>query len=228
MPEPSQAEVVLDRLLPPPRSPHRPSHQQIRPAGNTHVNRPAPLPDADPARRSTGRPPATPDNARDPAAGLKAGGVRARVRAAVSAYAYGETLPPTRELARELGAPYEHVRAALGALEAAGEVAIRGRVHRYRLSPQQLHPQDTGFDHAVRRAIASRQYAPGTALPVGLLSRRHGVPPLRIARACRLLIADRLVTRRTGHAGPGYYVTNSLSIAAQAAATRKEESKNRA
>ncbi|WTK42396.1 GntR family transcriptional regulator (plasmid) [Streptomyces anulatus] len=191
------------------------------------MNQSAPHPDADPARRSTGRPPATPDDAPKPVAGLKAGGLQARVRAAVSKYAYGETLPPTRELARELGAPCEHVRAALGALEEAGEVALRGRVHRYRLSPGELHPEDIGFDRAVRKAIASRQYAPGTALPVGLLSRRHGVPPLRIARACRRLIADRLVTRRTGHAGPGYYVTDSLSIAAQAAATRKEEGKNR-
>lgn len=151
----------------------------------------------------------------------------ARVRAAVSAYAYGETLPPTRKLAREVGAPYEHVRAALDALEAAGEVAVRQRVYRYRLDPGQLHPQDTEFDRAVRKALASRQYTPGTALPVGLLSRRHDVPPLRIARACRHLIADGLVAHRDGPAGPGYYVTTSPSPAAQAAAAPKEEGNNR-
>ncbi|WP_217231262.1 hypothetical protein [Streptomyces anulatus] len=153
--------------------------------------------------------------------------LQSRLRATISSYPYGAALPATPDLAEQLGAPPEHVRVALMALESAGEIAQCGRAYRYRLRPEETHPQDTAFDRAVRAGIATGRYARGTPLPTGLLGGRHGVAPVHVARACRLLIADRLVTRHNGDAGPGYYVTNSLGIAAQAAATRKEEGKNR-
>ncbi|MYT82384.1 regulatory protein, gntR family [Streptomyces sp. MnatMP-M77] len=219
MPELIQAEILLDRLPSPPREHERPHPQQAPAANDSGVPGAAPRPEVSPA-----------SEAGDPSSRLPvaAGELVARVRAAVSAYAYGETLPPTRKLGREVGAPYEHVRAALDALEAAGEVAVRQRVYRYRLDPGQLHPQDVEFDRAVRGALTKRVYAPGAALPVGLLGRRHGVASQHLARACRHLIADGLVAHRDGPAGPGYYVTTtSPSPIARAAATRKEESHNR-
>ncbi len=223
MPEPIQAEVVLDRLLPPPREHDRPHPQQTPAARDSGVQNAAPSAEISPA--SGAGAPSSPLPV-DRLLPLAAGELVARVRTAVSAYAYGETLPTTRNLGRELGAPYEHVRAALDALEAAGEVAVRQRVYRYRLRPGQLHPQDIEFDRAVRGALTKRVYAPGAALPVGLLGRRHGVASQHLARACRHLIADGLVAHRDGPAGPGYYVTTSPSLAAQAAAARKEEGNN--
>ncbi|MEU0100415.1 hypothetical protein [Streptomyces sp. NPDC006267] len=153
--------------------------------------------------------------------------LRSRVRATISNCPYGAALPATPDLAEELGEPPEHVRMALMALETAGEIAQCGRAYRYRLRPEETHPQDADFDRAVRAGIATGRYAPATPLPTGLLRGRHGVASLHVARACRLLIADRLVTFRRGHAGPGYYVVKSPNIAAQPAATRKEEGKNR-
>ncbi|MFJ1662464.1 hypothetical protein [Streptomyces anthocyanicus] len=223
MSEHSQAEVVLGRLLPPPRGHLRPPRRQTLAEKDTGAN--GALPPSSGAL--AGRTPTTPVDATELVAGLTAGHLPDRVRAVISVYAYGKPLPTTREIARELGASHERVQVALAVLEAAGELALHGRVHRYRLAPGQLHPQDTDFDRAVREGITARRYAPGTALPVGLLCRRHGVSPLRVARACRRLVADRLVAHCEGHAGPGYYVTNSLSVAAQAAATRKEEGNNR-
>ncbi|MGW5927199.1 hypothetical protein ACWF2L_13235 [Streptomyces anulatus] len=151
-----------------------------------------------------------------------------RVRATISNYPYGDALPATPVLAEELGELPEHVRVALMALETAGEIARCGRAYRYRLRPEETHPQDADFDRAVRAGIATGHYAPGTPLPTGLLRGRHGVASIHVARACRLLIANRLVTFRRGHSGPGYYVVKSPIIAAQAAATWKEEGKNRA
>ncbi|MET8605651.1 hypothetical protein ABZV92_19125 [Streptomyces rubiginosohelvolus] len=214
MSEHSQAEIVLGRLLPPPRGQHRPPRQQAQPEMGTGAP-------PRPARCSTGRTPTAPVDATDLVAGLKQGGLQARVRAAVSVFAYGEPLPATRDLACRLGAPYEHVREALRAMESAGELALHGRVHRYRLRPGELHPKDVDFDRAVRKAIASRQYPPGTALPVGLLGRSHGVSPLLIARACRRLIADRLVAHRDGPAGPAYYVTPTATATATAVADKR-------
>lgn len=211
MSERSQAEIVLGRLLPLPRGQHRPIEQQAQPEKGTGANGAPPHPVGGPARCSIGRAPTAPVDAPDLVPGPKHGELQTRVRAAVSVFAYGEPLPATRDLARKLGAPYEHVREALSALESAGELALHGRVHRYRLSPGELHPKDADFDRAVRRAIASRQYAAGTALPVGLLGRSHGVSPLLIARACRGLIADRLVAHGDG---PAYYVTPTATVVA--------------
>ncbi|MFI1189761.1 hypothetical protein [Streptomyces californicus] len=142
-----------------------------------------------------------------------AGGLLERVRAVVSRYPYGVVLPTGSELARELGVSVNRVRIALGALEAAGETVLRDRVRRFRLYPHELHPMDTAFDRAVREDIAQQVYAPGTALPAGLLGRRHGVAPQHLGRACRRLIADRLVTYRDGPAGPGYYLPDSTPAA---------------
>ncbi|WP_326681590.1 hypothetical protein [Streptomyces sp. NBC_01237] len=155
--------------------------------------------------------------------------LQTRLRATISNYPYGAALPATPDLAEQLGELPEHVRVALMALETAGEIARCGgrRAYRYRLRPEETHPQDADFDRAVRAGIATGRYAPGSPLPTGLLRGRHGVASLHVARACRLLIADRLVTFRRGHAGPGYYVVKSPNIASQAAATRKEEGKNR-
>ncbi|MGW0670732.1 hypothetical protein [Streptomyces sp. NPDC002746] len=145
------------------------------------------------------------------------------MRAAVSAYPHGVALPSAADLAHELGERYELVHLALSDLESAGELALRGRNLRYRLRPEELHLKVVGFDRAVREGIAALRYVPGTPLPTGLLSRRHGVCALHVARACRRLVADRLVTHRDGPARPGNYVTPPAGTTGHQANTERGE-----
>ncbi|MGW3557705.1 hypothetical protein ACWDNT_10100 [Streptomyces sp. NPDC000963] len=128
------------------------------------------------------------------------------LRRILSRYSYGVNLPMSYDLAERIGVKPEHVRAAMVDLETAGEIASRGRRNRYRLRSDELHPADKAFDKEIRDGINSGRFLPDAPLPTGLLSGRHGLPSQSLPRACRLLIADRLVVQRDGLAGPGYYV----------------------
>ncbi|WP_145503790.1 hypothetical protein [Streptomyces sp. CFMR 7] len=134
----SQVEVVLGRLLPPLGAHHRSPAQQIQPEPDTRTNGTPVLSSGDAARSTDRRPPTAPVDVAGLIAAAQAGGLQARVRAAVSAYPYGAPLPATRALATELGASYGQVSAALAAQQAAGEIARRGRGGPcYRLRPEQ-------------------------------------------------------------------------------------------
>ncbi|WP_236726429.1 GntR family transcriptional regulator [Streptomyces sp. NBRC 110465] len=178
-----------------------------------------------PASTSADRPCIAPVGALALRASPEGGGpLLARVRAALSRYPYGAFLPSVSALAAELGEQDEHVRKALGRLESAGELVQRnGRRpagYRYRLRPDEPHPQDVELDRAVREGIRSGRYAVGTPLPTGLLGQEHRVPATLIPRALRHLVSGGYVSHRDGHAGPGYYVAARPRTASHAAATR--------
>ncbi|MFF4859973.1 hypothetical protein ACFY2N_34415 [Streptomyces rubiginosohelvolus] len=217
---PSQIEVLLSRF----QRPTRTAQPVENPSGAlTTKHR------ADKAGRRSGSVPETaPVDALRLLPDLAAGGLPARVRAAVSAYPYGAPLPPAKGLARELDGGLTPVAKELAALEVSGEIATsRGRRSGYRLRPDELHPQDVAFDRAVREGISSGLYAPGMPLPTGLLGSRHHVSTVCVPRALRLLLAERKVLRRDGTAGPGYYVTTPPGAAPVAAASAAREGRPR-
>ncbi|MFJ4868524.1 hypothetical protein [Streptomyces sp. NPDC088757] len=133
-----------------------------------------------------------------------------QLRQHLQRYDFGEKLPQNNVLARALDVSVPSLSAAMAELGTAGEVVYRGRVgrgHSYRLRPGEQHPDDAAFEKATRKAIQDGNYRPGTPLPLGVLALRHNLDSAQIPRACRGLIAERLVAfRQDERLGPGYYV----------------------
>ncbi|MFE2559750.1 hypothetical protein ACFXGT_27730 [Streptomyces sp. NPDC059352] len=126
----------------------------------------------------------------------------------IQSHPYGADLPTTRDLARDLRQRESHIRMGLKALEERGVLVLR-HMRAFRLAPGELHPDDVTLDHEVRQRIRSGEYAPGSALPTGILADRHGLDtPEKVGRACRRLIADGLVCHCHGPFGPGLYVAS--------------------
>lgn len=220
MPELNRANAVLGGPPVPHPVHHRsPGRRTDRNSARSHAH-------GSTASRSANRPYTAPVDALALLAGPEGGGpLLARVRAALSPYPYGASLPSTSALAAALGEQREPVRRALSELESAGELAVQGggrqtAGYRYRLRPEELHPHDVDLDRAVRDGIRTGRYAVGTPLPTGLLRRKHGRPGTSLPRAFRLLVADGHIRLRDGHAGPGYYVAERPRTASRAPAAQ--------
>lgn len=227
MPELIRTHAVPGRPLAPPPSHHRSPGPRTRPGRDTGASGTPSHHRGSPALSSPGHPSTAPVDVPGLLTRLKIGGPLVdRVRAVLSHYPYGAPLPSLSALAAELGEQDEHVRKALCTLESAGElVQQRGRRtttgYRYRLGPEELHPQDVDLDHAVREGIRSGRYAVDTPLPTGLLGQQHRLPGTLIPRALRHLVSGGYVSHREGHAGPGYYVAARPRTASHAAATQR-------
>ncbi|WP_412103939.1 GntR family transcriptional regulator [Streptomyces californicus] len=221
MPELIRANAALGRPPAPPLAHHRSPRRRTDSNGSPSHDQ------GFSASRSADRPSTAPVDALALLAGLEGGeSLLARVRAALSPYPYGASLPSTTALAALLGEQNEPVRKALSELEWAGELAVqrggrRTAGYRYRLRPDELHSQDVRLDRAVREGIRSGRYAVGTPLPTGLLGREHGVPSMSIRRALRLLVSDGYISHRDGPAGPGYYVLARPRTASPAPAAQR-------
>ncbi len=219
MPELIRADAALGRPPAPPPAHHQPPGRRTNGLNGTPSHH-----HGYPASTSADRPSTTPVDALALLASPEGGEpLLARVRAALSRYPYGAFLPSLSALAAELGEQVEHVRRALGKLEAEGELVQqvgRRTSARYRLRPEEPHPQDVDLDRAVREGIRSGRYPVGTPLPTGLLGQQHRFPGTLIPRALRHLVSDGYVSHRDGPAGPGYYVVVRPCTASPASAAQ--------
>ncbi|MFJ2744778.1 GntR family transcriptional regulator [Streptomyces sp. NPDC087440] len=114
----------------------------------------------------------------------------------------GTVLPSDRELAVELGVPTHAVFRGRQHLETRGYL-VRRKV----LAPGALHPHDIALDAYVRDRISTGHYAPGSALPTGILGADFTLSPGEVRRACRRLVADGALHLADGPYGRGLYVT---------------------
>ncbi|AJT62424.1 hypothetical protein T261_0735 [Streptomyces lydicus] len=124
-------------------------------------------------------------------------------------YKPGDELPSPPALAEAVGLPKTVTVTAMRRLDTLGVIAIGALGSRpVLLAPDAHHPKDIALDLSVRERIDSGYYQPGQALPVGILGREHNLAIPQVERACRRLIADRLLYRDTeGPHGPGLYIT---------------------
>ncbi|MER7952083.1 hypothetical protein ABTY59_32295 [Streptomyces sp. NPDC096079] len=133
-----------------------------------------------------------------------------QLRQHLAGYEFGADLPTAALLARTLGLNVWEVGPALMHLDTYGEIVYRGgpRSGRsYRLRSDEQHPDDVALDRDVREKIKSGHYQQGAPLPTGILADRYGLTPPQFLRACRRLLADRLIAHdENGPFGPGLYV----------------------
>ncbi|MEU8889847.1 GntR family transcriptional regulator [Streptomyces sp. NPDC048442] len=134
----------------------------------------------------------------DPSTAQAARGLHRRIR---TQWRAGTRLPSDRALAAELGVSEWAVFRGRRHLETRGLL-----VRRTVLAPGALHPDDIALDACVRDRIRSGYYAPGTALPTGILGADFTLKPGEVRRACRRLIATGALRVEDGPYGRGFYV----------------------
>ncbi|APE24538.1 Glucoamylase [Streptomyces venezuelae ATCC 10712] len=132
----------------------------------------------------------------------------AALRAFVSNHPYDTALPAVEDLARRIQQTVRLTRAALRELDQAGDIARAGRQPTRRLRPHEAHPKDATYVQEIRDEIGSGRYAPGRPFPVGLFAHRHRLGAPRMARICRPLLAEGLLTNRAEADGARLYVAD--------------------